>query len=843
MPAKGCATSRAVQGRAVIHESLSRRAVWAGLVLLILLLPLRAIAVPGAGPVESDRAKDYRDALRVDPDNLSLHYQLGLELLADGDDQDAVDEMRLAYPAFTASANLHYHLGLAFTHLGDLDSAQLYFAQAESLGALAQPDFFPLADAYYDLATAYLEKDDCAAARPLLEKVLAIDPQRFEARRLLGDCLARSGDADAALEQFSRYLKHYPGDSTARDEVYALHFNRGLKQIEDNDLTAAHASFSAALQAAPESPVALYYLGAIAYRQSHFKKAAVILAPVYAAAPPELRSSTRSMLYACALALFEHRRQEPAQKAAAPLLTGEEAAARDFFLMGSIELARKDFAAAAAAFQRVLALEPGYAGAAADLRTAQRGALASCLQAGRRQLAQGRAKQAREQFTNALALDPGNARARTGAEQAETALAREASAAFARARAALGQNNPHQALEEVQSGLALTPDAATGRELRQQALDQLQQEIAAGLAEARQRLAAGDPGAAAIAYQQVLALAPGEPRAAAALVALADRTRTQALEAIARGDQALEDGRLDAARQAFGEAGELAPDLPEVQTAGQRLATMVGSLAAEESLWGRRARSAGRLKEAGEHFAKAMGLADSPAIRQELAEVEAARAKQAAHLLKAVRQTAAGHKFNQARRLYLRLAKLDPAAPTGREEPAQLKSQLGEFVAAEVATAREALAGGQPVAALTRFRRVLEVAPANPEARAGLEKVRGQLDGRLAELVRNGNQALGTGRLSTAEKIFRQALAIDPFQPDARTTLGRIDQLRLSGANPGDQQKLFSLGLAFYTCGKYPEAIAAWRRVLLLDPGDKRALSNIEMTRHQLQQSGVSRKG
>ena len=184
----------------------------------------------------------------------------------------------------------------------------------------------------------------------------------------------------------------------------------------------------------------------------------------------------------------------------------------------------------------------------------------------------------------------------------------------------------------------------------------MQQEIAAGLAAAQQRLAAGDPGAAASAYQQVLALAPGEPRAAAALVALADRTRTQALDAIARGDQALEDGRLDAARQAFGEAGELAPDLPEVQAADQRLATMVGSLAAEESLWGRRARSAGRLREAGEHFAKALGLADSPAIRQELAEVEAARAKKAAHLLEAARQAAAGHKFNQARRLYLRLA-------------------------------------------------------------------------------------------------------------------------------------------------------------------------------------------
>ena len=441
----------------MIHESLSRRAVWAGLLLLILLLPLRAIAVPGAGPVESDRTKDYRDALRVDPDNLSLHYQLGLELLADGDDQGAVDEMRLAYPAFTASADMHYRLGLAFTHLGDLDSAQLYFAQAESLGALAQPDCFPLADAYYDLATAYLEKDDCAAARPLLEKVLSLDPQRIEARRLLGDCLARSGDVDAALEQFSRYLEHYPGDSTARDEVYALHFNRGLKQIEDNDLTAANASFTAALKAAPGSPVALYYLGSLAYRQGHFEKAAEVLAPVYTAAPPELRSSTRSILYACALFLFEHRRPEPAQKAAAPLLTGEEAAARDFFLMGNIELARKDFAAATSSFQRALALEPGYAGAATDLRTARRGALDSCLQAGRRHLAQGRAKQAREQFTKALALDPGNARARAGAEQAETALAKEASAAFARARAALGQNDPHQALVEVQSGLALTP--------------------------------------------------------------------------------------------------------------------------------------------------------------------------------------------------------------------------------------------------------------------------------------------------------------------------------------------------------------------------------------------------
>ena len=811
-----------------------RRAALAALACLLLLLPGRLAAQEAAAP-HGSMVERYREALRVDPDNLPLHYFLGIALLYDGDNQGAIDEFRRAYPAFTDSAEMHYNLGLAYSRLGDLDSAQLYFDQAESLGALTQPDVYPLANAYYNLALAYLEKEKFAEARRLFAKVLSIAPDRIEIHRLLGDCLARSGDIDGALVEFGHYLEHYPGDATAREYVYALHFNRGLKQLEAKDLKAARSSFRKALEMSPDSPVALYYLGSIAYRQGQTEKSAKILGPIYASAPDELRSSTRSMLYNCALTLLQRQHLEAAHQAAAVLVADPEAAAKDFYLAGNIDLARKDFAAATAAFGRVLTLDPGHRGAAVNLVAAQNGAIDAFFEAGRQRFGAHDYQGALEQFRQALAIDAKDPRALAFAEKARQELAKQADTLFAKGRDALAQGQPRQALAAARAGLALAPAAAAGRALQQQALTHLQQEIDAALAAADQLAAEDDLTAATAAYRRTLDLAPDNPRARAALDALAARIKEQALAAIHRGNQAIDEGNLDVARKAFKTAQTLAPDLSEVQAADKRLAQLVSSMAAEELVWGRRARSAGRLQEAREHFTNALGLEDSAAVRRELAEVDAAQADKAANLLAAARKAAAAKDFKQARGLYGRLLALVPDHAEGHKELDGLETRIEEYVLGELVAARKALAQGNLESALAGYRRVLDVDPGNNEALSGLDRGRKQLTGRLADLVRAGNRALGDGRFKEAEATFRQVLAIDPYQSDARGALERIDQLRLSGVNPGDEQKLYLQGIEFYTRGKYREAMDAWQKVLALDPGHEKARMNIEKAQRKLQ--------
>lgn len=802
---------------------------------LLLLVATGTLAAQPAGPPASSMVDRYRAALRVDPDNLPLHYFLGIALLYDGDNQGAIDEFRRAYPAFTDSVEMQYNLGLAYSRLGDLDSAQLYFDQAESLGALTQPDVYPLANAYYNLALAYQEKEDYAEAERLFARVLQIAPDRFEIHRLLGDCLARGGDIDGALAEFDRYLQHYPGDATARDYVYALHFNRGLKQLEAKNLEAARASFGKALEASPDSPVALYYLGVIAYRQGKTEATAKILGEIYAKAPTELRSSTRSMLYNSALTLLERQQLETAHQAAAALLSAPDAATKDFYLAGNIDLARKDFAAATRDYKQVLKLDPRHRGAAVNLVAAQNGAIDAFFEAGRQRFAAHDFQGALEQFRQALALDAQDARALSYSDMARKELAKQAEVLFAQGRTALAQGQPRQALTAARSGLALTPAAPTGLDLQRQALARLQQEIDHSLAEAGRLATADDLAGAAAAYRRTLALAPDNTRARSALDGLAARLREQTLDFIGRGDKAIDEGNIDAARKAFAEARSLDPDLAEVKAAEKRLAQLVSSMAAEELLWGRRARSAGRLQEAREHFGNALALKDSPAVRNELAEVEGALADRAANLLTAARKEAAARHFKQARGLYGRLLALVPDHAAGRRELATLGTRIEEYLEGELVAARKALAGNNFDGALAGFRRVLDVDPGNKEALAGLESGRKQLAGRLAKLVREGNRDLGDGRFQAAEATFRQVLTIDPYQSDARSALDRINQLRLSGVNPGDEQKLYLQGIDFYTRGKYQEAMDAWQKVLALDPGHEKARMNIEKAQRKLQ--------
>ncbi|AMV71731.1 hypothetical protein JCM30471_02070 [Desulfuromonas carbonis] len=825
---------------------MSRGSSWqtalAGLAMLVILslFPNVALALESGGDGLVER---YREALRVDPDNLPLHYFLGMALLLAGDNQGAVAEFRLAYPAFTDSVEMHYNLGLAYARLGDLDSAQLYFDQAESLGALDEPEVYPLANAYYNLALAYLEKENLDEARRLLSKVLALAPDRLEIHRLIGDSLARSGQIDAALEEFSRYLDHYPSDTSAREYVYALHFNRGLKALELNDLAAARSAFSNALAAAPDSPVALYYLGTIAYRSGDYAGAIEILGPIYAEAPAELRSSTHSMLYNSALTLLERKSYAAARQAAKALVATPDATAKDYYLAGNIDLALKEFAPAATNYRRVLALEPTHRGATVNLVAAQNGAADAAFAEGRRLYGDQDYRGALDYFEQALAMVSGDPRALAFAAKARAALARQAEEHFAAARSALAAGNPRLALEEATRGLAADPAAAAGNDLKQQALDRLSQEISGGLEEGQRLAAAGDLAAATAAYRRVLELAPGEPRAQAGLDAVAAQSREAALEAIARQGQALDEGRLDDAAAALALAKSFAPNLAEVEVAEKRLESMVNTLVAEELLWGRRAHSAGQLAEAREHFNNALALKDSPEVRQELSSLAAASADKAASLLDSARQATAAHNFKRARILYDRLLALVPDHAEARREQGELENAVDRFVVANLVKAKEALAAGNLEGALASYRKVLDIDPANPQALTGLEAGRKQLAGRLADLVRDGNRALGDGHFSEAAATFRQALAIDPYQAEARGALKRIDQLRLSGVNPGDEQALYLQGIEFYTRGRYREAIDAWQKVLALDPGHEKSRMNIEKAQRKLQRIEEFRGG
>ena len=103
------------------------------------VLLLCTLLVTPSFSIEADKSASidrYRQALEVDPDNLTLYYILGLAQLKIGAYDDAIVAFRTAYPAYTDSIEMHYNTRLAFSQAGDADSVLLYLEQAEFLGAL-----------------------------------------------------------------------------------------------------------------------------------------------------------------------------------------------------------------------------------------------------------------------------------------------------------------------------------------------------------------------------------------------------------------------------------------------------------------------------------------------------------------------------------------------------------------------------------------------------------------------------------------------------------------------------------------------------------------------------------
>ena len=95
----------------------------------LLVTPAFTLQAGGTTPA----IERYRQALKVDPDNPTLHYILGLAQLKNGFTDEAIASFRAAYPAYTDSIEMHYNMGLAFSQAGDADSALLYLRIAEGL--------------------------------------------------------------------------------------------------------------------------------------------------------------------------------------------------------------------------------------------------------------------------------------------------------------------------------------------------------------------------------------------------------------------------------------------------------------------------------------------------------------------------------------------------------------------------------------------------------------------------------------------------------------------------------------------------------------------------------------
>lgn len=146
----------------------------------------------------------FRKAIASDPKLPGIHFELAEALHSSPDPKlrlEAEQEYKLAVEANSSDEKALAKLGDIAADKGDLDGAVTYYHQAL---ALMPGD----ADASIGLAYVYTEKNDAAAALPLLEQVVAADPTNVLAHYRLSAVYRRLNRPEDSKREIAEYQKY-----------------------------------------------------------------------------------------------------------------------------------------------------------------------------------------------------------------------------------------------------------------------------------------------------------------------------------------------------------------------------------------------------------------------------------------------------------------------------------------------------------------------------------------------------------------------------------------------------------------------------------------------------------
>lgn len=801
-------------------------------------------SVSSATPPSSPLIDNYRRALLLDPDNPSLQYHLGNALLLAGENQQAIDSLSLAYPAYTESLDLHFNLAIAYLRTKDLDSALLYSERAEELGALDNPDLYPIVDIYYNLALAYEENDNFQEAERLFSRILLLDPARGEIHLLLGNLLARQERDSEALTAFEHYQSLYPGDPTIKEYLFPAYINLAMGHLEKSDYLQARIALDTARRTDPSSPLPPYYLGYLDYQGGNFDAAAEQLQAAQQRSPtPDQVENIDTMLYNCAVALLQANEPDAALRAITPLLASSPNAVKHYYLAGSSHLQKHDFVQARQAFNELLALDPTHREATAALAFISPRAVEQLVREGLALLDQAEPVAALSRLEAALTIDASSPAAQTAFQQAQKRLAAMVNQQLQAAQEAYAEGSLYEALQAVRTLLQLTPNDHRGIALQEQLLRSLDQKLENAFAGSKLALREGRLNDARELLRGLLQLAPEHRDGQDVLAEVRQLSQELGLQAVVRGQQALENDEPLAAEQAFSEALAFAPELTEARDGLAQSRERLDAVIAQEIQAGRQALSVGRYEEARKHYQRALTLRDTPAAQAGLAAVEEAFVAKTDALLSAAQKAVAGKNFQRARRIYDQLLSLVPQHPAARSGLIELEAQQDTESRRLVAVAHQALHNGILRTAIDHYRQVLEMDPGHGEARAGLQTGLERLKVELLKLVADGAEMLRQGDVPKAETTVRAALTIDPYNREAQGLLRTIEKIKTTAVDSGSAEKLYLQGIELYTQGKYEAAIKVWQQVILLAPDHEKARLNIDKAQRKIRSIGVYRNG
>jgi tetratricopeptide (TPR) repeat protein len=185
---------------------------------------------------EAQRIDLLRRAMKLDPENPSLYYQLGGRLEKNDRYEEALQLYRTALSKGIDSGRLHSRIADLLVRRGEKDAA---IAEYEKAAQINPADL----DSQNNLATAYLEKGRLADAEKVFKWVLTNDPDYAAAQNGMGLVSMQKQDANAARGYFERAVQLDP-------DLVEAHMNLGILYQMSGDRARARASFERFLEKA-----------------------------------------------------------------------------------------------------------------------------------------------------------------------------------------------------------------------------------------------------------------------------------------------------------------------------------------------------------------------------------------------------------------------------------------------------------------------------------------------------------------------------------------------------------------------------------------------------------------
>ena len=197
-----------------------------------------------------DRAiAEYREALRICPDDVETTCDLGAVLDRRGETDAAVACLREADRLRPKDARVHLNLGSALVHLGHVDEAITLYREALQL----HPESPNL---HFNLGVALLHQRKVDEAIGELTAAVELRPWYAEAYAILGGAFVLQGRQSEAVAQYRKALQLDPDDSETRISL-------GLALARQRRSDEAITELREAVRRDRQNPQAHHVLGAI----------------------------------------------------------------------------------------------------------------------------------------------------------------------------------------------------------------------------------------------------------------------------------------------------------------------------------------------------------------------------------------------------------------------------------------------------------------------------------------------------------------------------------------------------------------------------------------------------